>query len=453
VTKALHDVFERLVDVFERLVDEFSALRRAVERLADRVDVPSTRRTSSRARRPVVRVPSAATIVPTEIDRSSACGGGAEAGRIPSKGLAGMRTRPYGAGAIEERNGRFRARQRIGGERIELGSFPTRAEAEGVIAAAAERVAAGEFTAPGAVTLRAFGEGFLDRREGGGEHADVATDRSRWRSHVASARFADEPLASLTPAAIRDWLAGLGRKEGLTPIRTKKGTVYRGTGRKLSRGTVRHAQNLLSVCLDDAVEAGLLGANPARMVRRRRSGTTAANGGWTYLHLEEIRQLLTCKAIPERTRVIITVAVYQGLREGELWGLRWEDVRLDGPCPELEISHSYGGPTKSRATRHVPMLEPARQALLRWREVGGRSSGLVFPSRGGEMYAKDYDAGWADKKEKGQVTPGIKSRAGITRKVRFHDLRHYPACRIIPRRWWQRVPRHGALVPASTDAG
>lgn len=83
---------------------------------------------------------------------------------------------------------------------------------------------------------------------------------------------------------------------------------------------------------------------------------------WTFLTREEIDAVTTSSAIPERHRIVYAVAIYSGLRKGELWGLRWADVVLDGPRPELVVKHSYRGPTKSRKVRRVPLLGPALDA-------------------------------------------------------------------------------------------
>jgi len=56
----------------------------------------------------------------------------------------------------------------------------------------------------------------------------------------------------------------------------------------------------------------------------------------------------------------------------------------------------------------------------------------LFPNRRGKPYGKSYDFGWAEKRERRpdkdgrpvlHITPGALTRAGIDRKIRFHDLR------------------------------
>lgn len=120
------------------------------------------------------------------------------------------------------------------------------------------------------------------------------------------------------------------------------------------------------------------------------------------------------------------MAIFTGLRAGELWGLRWTDVHLDGDTPELVVRHSYRGPTKGGRVRRVPLLRQAREALTAWRvSAPGIGTALVFPADGGGCHAEGYEAGWA--------TWG--RRAGIERRVRFHDLRHTCGSHLVQGTW------------------
>ncbi len=169
---------------------------------------------------------------------------------------------------------------------------------------------------------------------------------------------------------------------------------------------------------------------------------------WAYLTSTEIAALLAHPTVARRPRLraTLTVAIYTGLRAGELWGLRWEDVRLDGDAPELVVCRSYGGATKGGRARRVPLLPPAEAALRRWQDDQARArkrrarraarSGraiplpspaelsLVFPTRGG-LARKGYDAQW----------PRWRDRLEVRSDVRFHDLRHTCASHLVMGSW------------------
>ena len=99
--------------------------------------------------------------------------------------------------------------------------------------------------------------------------------------------------------------------------------------------------------------------------------------------------------IPEPERTIYTVAIFTGLRRGELWGLRWEDVRLDGDAPSITVRRSNNGPTKTGKVRRVPLLPQALCALQKIRPAGGnRSAVWLFPTALNGQRSRDDDARW-----------------------------------------------------------
>ncbi len=280
-------------------------------------------------------------------------------------------------------------------------------------------------------TLRAWGERWLRRRRKLVRSID--RDLSAWRAHVAEAPFYNLRLDEIRRAEVQEWaLAMLER-----PARRGHST---GGARELEhtigRPTVGRVLTILRTCFRDAVEEELIETNPA--VGVRLPPVTRTDDVWTYLTTEEIAALLSCEAIPVRTRLLYQVAIYAGLRKGELWGLRWGDVELDGERPQLVVGRSYGGPTKGGRVGRVPLLAPALEALRQIRgfatDAGPRA--LVFPTRDGRMRSRTDSAGWRRRHRGGGVVePGYPDRAGITRHVRFHDLRHTCASHLVMGTW------------------
>lgn len=78
---------------------------------------------------------------------------------------------------------------------------------------------------------------------------------------------------------------------------------------------------------------------------------------------------------------------------------------------------------------------------MRWHDLaGGPSAGLVFARPDGKPFGRSYVAGWEDKRERHggdevSVTPGLRTRAGVQRPVRFHDLRHTCASHLVMGSW------------------
>lgn len=76
--------------------------------------------------------------------------------------------------------------------------------------------------------------------------------------------------------------------------------------------------------------------------------------------------------------VAVAIAVYCGLRKGELFGLRWSDVSID--AGRLTVARSYRLLPKSGKPRHVP-INPALAPILRaWKNrCPSTEEGLLLP--------------------------------------------------------------------------
>ncbi len=317
----------------------------------------------------------------------------------------------------------YRARLTEGGKRKSLGLHPTREDAECAIAAALEQLGGSER----GITLTSWGATWLERRAIDGLHRSASKDASRWKTLVAPAPFALWPLRKITRQDVVRWVGALLRKPVTHAINkgrgSKRETELVELDRRLSRQSVVIALALLRRALSDAADEGHVPTCVARDVKVPRVPRTTE--AWTYLSATEIDAVLKLR-LKKAQRAIFTTAIYAGLRGGELWGLRWLDVLLDGERPELVVRHSYRGPTKSGRVRRVPLLTPAREALRAWRLVApGVGQALVFPADGGGCHSEGYDAGWGR----------VRERAGIERRVRLHDLRHTCASHLVMGTW------------------
>jgi len=166
-----------------------------------------------------------------------------------------------------------------------------------------------------------------------------------------------------------------------------------------------------------AVQWGYLDANPAQYAERPR----AEDQEMQILTPPEIRRLLD--AADEPVRTLLLCAVLTGMRRGELLGLRWEDIDLEGHRLFVRRALWRGKfvtPKSRRSRRTIDLAPTLRAALAKF--PSRFQGGLVFCSPDGEPINPDTFAqrDWARALRRAEL-----------RRIRFHDLRHTYASLLI----------------------
>lgn len=305
-------------------------------------------------------------------------------------------------------------------------------------AATLKTLVSAQWTDPTGMTLRAYVNRFLERRELDGLHRSVANDRSKARRFIEPAPFADKPLAAITRPEVQRYIKSLATWKIQRTVRTHEGTKSVDGARTLSRGTIKHAAVLLSSIFEMAIEDEIIEVNPVRGVKVPKIPSTKEP--WTFLTLAEIDQVLSSDALPIAAKAFYGVSIFTGLRPGEAFALRWQDVLFRQAKPELVVRFSHGSATKSGKVRRVPLLPMAVETFRLWHDHrGGPEEGLVFPNREGSRRRKGEDLGWQDRRQirggKLRITPGLKTKAGIKRDVRQYDMRHTFASHLVMGSW------------------
>jgi integrase len=160
-------------------------------------------------------------------------------------------------------------------------------------------------------------------------------------------------LQRLKPIHIRDWLSGMFKSGGRN-------------GRPLSARTVGHAHRLLRGALQGAVDVEILARNVADIPKPPK----AEAGETEILTADQIAAV--SEALKGHTIApIVSPAIATGMRRGELLGLQWGNVNLDGASLRVDRSLEQtrtGLRLKSPKTKHgrrTISLPPSAVDVLR----------------------------------------------------------------------------------------
>jgi integrase len=188
-----------------------------------------------------------------------------------------------------------------------------------------------------------------------------------------------------------------------------------------SAKTTRTALGILRSVFEYARREGWVRANPCTLVDRPRSAE--ADPDIHFLEPEEIEALL--RGVPDDDlgrveRRMYLAAAMTGMRQGELFALRWRDI--DWLAQRVRIRRNFvrgefGTPKSKRSSRSVPLADRLAGELdqLHQETAYRHDDDLVFahPHTG-----KPIDRSRLLKRFKAAL-----KRAEV-RSVRFHDLRH-----------------------------
>jgi integrase len=215
------------------------------------------------------------------------------------------------------------------------------------------------------------------------------------------------PHVGVVPLADLDWqvlvkLYDRLRREGGRPTKAARARAAaygtKPVGRPLGSRTVQSVHVLLRSALADAVEAGLLPANPADQIPKRQRPTHRATRaeGKHWEPAEAARFIAATR--DDRWHALWALGLDTGARRGELLALRWADVDLDGRVVTFARNRVVvngdvvEGTPKSGKSRRVDVGAETVAALRHWAKAQladtGRSE-FVFTDELGEPVRPD----------------------------------------------------------------
>jgi integrase len=190
-------------------------------------------------------------------------------------------------------------------------------------------------------------------------------------------------------------------------------TLY---GAKLESGlsprTVQIIHTTLHKALKQAVRWSLIPRNVAEAVDPPRPSAKEIRP----LGVEQVKKLLVA-AKGDKLEALYVLAVSTGLRQGELLGLKWEDVDLEEGVLRVRrtvFNGAVNAPKTARSNRSVRLTSEAIRALRDHQDGGGEV--WVFSSRVGTSLSTHSitNRSWKP----------LLRKAGLPQSTRFHDLRH-----------------------------
>lgn len=205
------------------------------------------------------------------------------------------------------------------------GSYPTRKAAESAQAELVSEYHRGTYVEPSKITLEQW------VRDSWLPSMRTQVKPSTWDSYARNLRLhllprlGHRPLSEITAALLNATYGELlvsGRRNG--------------GGGGLSAKSVRYLHTTLHNALADAVDAGLLGANPADRARPPKPAKTESKELRFWMP-EQLRLFLSSVA-GIRLETAWHVAAMTGMRRGEVLGLRWTDV--DFEAARLTVRHT-----------------------------------------------------------------------------------------------------------------
>jgi integrase len=234
--------------------------------------------------------------------------------------------------------------------------------------------------------------------------------------HLTS--IADIPLSRLTAEDIERACNAMTARRG-------------NTTRPASPKTIRNAQLMLRRALGQAEERGHMARNVARQVPLRK----VPRAHQEAISPQRARAILAAVA-GDRYEAAFALA-FMGLREGEILGLAWSDLDIDGGVAEIRYQLTGSGRNARRvelktamSAAPVPLPAFATERLrghwrrqLEERAAAGRPTaiGLVFVTTTGWP----VNGSWLTKHFQ-----ALLAEAGLPR-MRLHDLRHAAATLLV----------------------
>lgn len=291
-----------------------------------------------------------------------------------------------------------------------ISGFKTKKEAEKALAEIIAKIEKNEFIEPSKITLQQF--------------------INEWLKIYGEPKWAPKTLVSNKSLIDNYIIPNLGHIElqKLKPVEIQK--FYNSLKEKqLSNTTINYVHRLLNQILKFAVKWQYIAKNPCELVEAPKKDKKEFVT-WNFEHVKKAKKIF--KDTPIYIHVMI--ALYTGLRLGEICGLRWEDIDFKNQtitvrrtAQRIDGRFIFKEP-KTETSKGIISIPDFLVQILKQEKNKQLQNKLIF----GEKYVTEYEGFisiWEDGrfKEPDYVTKKfrkiLKKQSDIP-VIRFHDLRH-----------------------------
>lgn len=233
------------------------------------------------------------------------------------------------------------------------------------------------------------------------EHKKTWRDDEWYYNRHIGPRFGSKALESITPFDLEKMKSEL--RKGLNQ-----------NGRPYANQTIKHILVIVRRLFNLAVKWNLYqGPNPIKSVEMPKVDNQVTE----YLTDEELSRLM---AVLDNwpfddSAAFIKFALFTGLRRGELFKLKWEQIDFERGMLTITGSTPMDSP-KGGKTTTIPVSQPALDVLAGL----NRSSDFVFPGKNGGQRT-DFKGPWLR----------IRKAAELPGNFRFHGIRHHFASTLV----------------------
>lgn len=246
------------------------------------------------------------------------------------------------------------------------------------------------------------------------KNSTLVTYSSVIKNHIKP-DLGSHKVSKLKAKNIQEWVRSLANEKGLSPK------------------TIRNYFSVLSDMLDSARKWGYVRSNECELVDLPKIIKTEAN----YYRKEEVTKIVELLSNVDgsdlKYRVAVTLALFSGMRLGEIMGLKWDDIDMDKRTVDIKRNRLYrpnkgvyvDTPKSGRSIRiltipqgAIDLLKALQRDQRKMRiKLGSKwidTEGYVFHGRmGGAMFPNKPSLWWHDFQDQNGV-----------RRITFHQLRH-----------------------------